>query len=106
MPAGGGVRTIAAMASDKAERAKRWSQAVRQLEAMAGEIRVQLHLGGMELRERWEALEPKLRHAGGTVTEVTDAAVEAVEELVERTRELAHALRERAEQERTVGPRH
>jgi hypothetical protein len=94
------------MATDKAARAKRWSHAVRQLEAMAGEIRVQLHLGGMELRERWEALEPRLWHAGGTFTEVTDAALEGMEDLVDRTRELLHALRERAEAERTVGPRH
>jgi hypothetical protein len=100
------VPILAAMATDKAARAKRWSHAVRQLEAMAGEIRVQLHLGGMELRERWEALEPRVRHASGTVTEVTDGALEALEELVDRTRALRHALRERAEQERAVGPRH
>lgn len=78
---------------------------MRQLEAMAGEIRVQLHLGGMELRERWNALEPRPRHAGTAVGEVTDSAPE---ELVDRTKELLHALRQRAAQGHAPshGPRH
>ena len=91
------------MATDMKTRRDR---AASQLSELAGEIRLQVHLGGMELKERWEALEPRLERAAGMMGEVTEASVEALEQLVDRARGLARALRARAEAERDVGPRH
>lgn len=91
------------MATDMKTRRER---ATAQLAELAGEIRLQVHLGGMELKQRWEALEPRLERAAEVVGEVTEASTQALEQLVERARGLAQALRERAEAERDVGRRH
>lgn len=42
---------------------------------MADQIRVQLHLGGMEAKDAWAKLEPKLRAFEAKVERATDDAV-------------------------------
>ena len=51
------------------------------LRQMADEIRVQLHLGGMEAKDAWEKFEPKLRAFEQKFERATADAAEDLEEL-------------------------
>jgi molecular chaperone GrpE (heat shock protein) len=52
---------------------------VQELQALRDEIRVQLHLAGMDAKARWAEIEPQVEHlekaAANTVTEATRAAL-------------------------------
>ncbi len=67
------------------------------LKRMADEVRLKLHLGGMEAKERWRALEPKLHEAHAKVEargeQVGDAVQEHMVKLVDGLRGLLDDLR-------------
>ena len=63
-----------------------------QLLALRDEIRLHLHLGGMELKERWAALEPRLSEAERYIDQVSEASRAAMRDLVKRFKELRDAL--------------
>ncbi len=61
----------------------------RSLAELRDEIRVRIHLGGMELRDAFEKIE---READHLVSKVPPAATRALNDLAARLRRIAHAL--------------
>lgn len=61
----------------------------RSLEQLRDEIRVRIHLGGMDLRDTFEKLE---READHLVAQVPPAATRALNDVAARLRRVAHAL--------------
>ncbi|OJT20348.1 hypothetical protein BO221_30415 [Archangium sp. Cb G35] len=63
------------------------------LKTLRDEIRVDIHLAGMEARDKWKELEPVVRDAEKLAEEVTDVSQRAMEELVEKFRGFRESLR-------------
>ena len=70
-----------------------------QLRTLRDEIRVDVHLAGMELKQRWQELEPKMRDAERLAEDVSDVARSALDDIVERFRSFRDTLRARREQD-------
>jgi hypothetical protein len=64
------------------------------LRKLRDEVRVQLHLGGLEAKEEWRRLEPRLEAVlERTTKEVSDASRIAVTEITGAVRKLRESLR-------------
>lgn len=61
----------------------------RILEQLRDEIRVRIHLGGMELRDAFDQAE---HEADRLVAQIPPVATRALDELATRLRRIAHAL--------------
>lgn len=75
------------------------------LKGLTDEIRVQAHLGGLELKEKWAKLEPQLMQADKVVEELSYSAIMTMHDLVRRARELRDNLHELDQGYRKVGRR-
>jgi len=75
--------------NDKAEAKNATADLKRSLAELRDEIRVRIHLGGMDLRDTFEKLE---READHLVAQVPPAATRALNDLAARLRRVAHAL--------------
>ena len=66
------------------------SSTIDTLRRMADEIRVKIHLAGMEAKDAWNELEPKLRgleqRAEAATSDVLDDLRERLSKLLERVR--------------------
>ncbi len=69
------------------------------LQRMAGEIRLQLHLGGMEAKDKWAELEPKLirfeEEVETAADDVSDEVSRVATVLVDEFKGLSERLRQR-----------
>jgi hypothetical protein len=75
--------------NDKPE-TKQDTVALRQsLEKLRDDIRVRIHLGGMDLRDAFEKIEHEVDHL---VSQVPPAATRALNDVAVRLRRIAHAL--------------
>jgi hypothetical protein len=63
------------------------------LRTLRDEVRVQLHLGGMEAKRRWDQLEPRLEQVEQAAKDMTEASRAAVGEAVKSLKELRDSLR-------------
>jgi hypothetical protein len=63
------------------------------LRALRDEVRLQLHLGGMEARHRWDELEPRLASVEQAAQEATEASRAAVREAIAALKELSASLK-------------
>jgi hypothetical protein len=64
------------------------------LRSLRDEVRVQLHLGGVEVKEEWRRLEPRLEATLERATkEVTDASQKAITEITAAVHRLRQTLR-------------
>jgi hypothetical protein len=81
-----------------AELKKSLHEGREQLRALRDEIRVHLHLGSMELKDRWAALEPRFSEAERYVEELTETSRAAMKDLVKRFSELRDSLARLREQ--------
>jgi ElaB/YqjD/DUF883 family membrane-anchored ribosome-binding protein len=64
------------------------------LRKLRDEVRVQLHLGGLEAKDEWHRLEPRLEAVlERTTKEVSDASRVAVTEITEAVRKLRESLK-------------
>jgi hypothetical protein len=63
------------------------------LETLRDEIRVDLHLAGMEAKDKWKELEPKFREAERLAEEASEASRRAMEEMVTHFRQFRESLR-------------
>jgi hypothetical protein len=61
---------------------------------MTDELKVKMHLAGMDLRERWKALQPRLEKLEQKVTAATDRAETAVAHEVGEVGALLRELRD------------
>jgi len=72
---------------------KQLDQALAELETAADEIRVQLHLAGMEANDVWSRkLAPRLLDARRHAREAGDASIAAVESTLEALRDFQRTL--------------
>jgi hypothetical protein len=63
------------------------------LQTLRDEIRVRIHLAGMDAKDAWNKLEPTLLEAERLAEEVTDASRAAMAEIVKKVREFRATLR-------------
>ncbi len=64
------------------------------LKTLRDEIRVDIHLAGMEARDKWREMEPVMRDAEKLAEEVSDVSQRAMEEMVEKFRGFRESLRQ------------
>lgn len=64
------------------------------LQTMRDEIRVRIHLAGMDAKDAWNKLEPAVYEAERLVEEVSEEARTAMNELVAKARELRASLKD------------
>ncbi len=63
------------------------------LRKMRDEVRVQLHLGGLEVKQEWNKLEPRLESAlDRAAKDVSEASRTAIVELTDAVRRLRKSL--------------
>lgn len=62
------------------------------IEQQRQELLVQMHLANMEAQDEWNELEKKLEHMRARGEKISDAAVEAHEELGEALFDLGHEI--------------
>jgi hypothetical protein len=64
------------------------------LRTLRDEVRVQLHLGGMEIKAEWNRLEPRLEDVlQRAARDASDATRTAVDEMTAAVRKLRESLR-------------
>ncbi len=62
------------------------------LKTLRDEVRVRLHLAGMEAKDEWNKLEPHLFDVEQSAREATEASRRAIVEAVERLKKLRESL--------------
>ena len=85
---------------DDAERHHVMRQRLELLRTLRDEIRLDLHLAGMEAKARWDDLEPMTRDAQLLSGAASELAHERLEQLLERLRALREELRYGTETQR------
>ncbi|MBZ4420408.1 hypothetical protein [Myxococcus sp. RHSTA-1-4] len=70
---------------------------LERMKTLRDEIRLDLHLAGMDLKDRWRELEPKVLEAERRAEEV---GVRVLDELVERLLAVRETMHERKEVDR------
>lgn len=67
-------------------------KSLESLQTLRDEIRVRIHLAGMEAKDAWDKLEPKLLDAEQLAQNVSDASRSAITELVQKVRDFRATL--------------
>ena len=62
------------------------------MQTLRDEVRVRLHLAGMEAKDEWKKLEPHLEEVERTAEAFTDATGRAIDDAVARLRRLREQL--------------
>ena len=62
------------------------------MQTLRDEVRVRLHLAGMEAKDEWNKLEPHLAEVERTAEQLTDATGRAITDAVTRLRRLREKL--------------
>lgn len=62
------------------------------MRTLGDEIRVKLHLAGMDAKEEWRKLEPQLAEVERAASDLSEAACHAVSETVKRLSKLRSSL--------------
>lgn len=62
------------------------------LTELRDEIRVKIHLAGMDAKDAWNRLEPKVHEVEAAAAEVSETARHALHDVVQRMRELRTKL--------------
>ena len=70
----------------------RYKEDVRLIRALADEIRLQMHLAGMEFRSHWAEMEPALKRVQQRAEDASEASQKTVEEMVKALEEFRGRL--------------
>jgi len=62
------------------------------MRTLRDEVRVKLHLGGMDIKEQWKKLEPHLDEVEKKAEDLTEASRVAVSEAVKRLQKVRSSL--------------
>ena len=81
------------MAEMKTELKKELEKNLTLLQTLRDEVRVRLHLAGMDLKEQWNKLEPHLEDVEKKAGELTEDARAAVGDAVKKLQKLRESLR-------------
>lgn len=73
---------------------RRIHEEVEELRGLRDDLRVQAHLGRMEVRERWEKAERDWEHLEGKLKLLASESRESLEDVGEAARLLAEQIRE------------
>jgi hypothetical protein len=65
---------------------------IGQLQTLRDEVRVRLHLAGMDAKDAWNSLEPEIEHAEHLAKDATDASRAAIEDVLTKTRDFLKSL--------------
>lgn len=68
-------------------------ESLGQLKTLRDEIRVDLHLAGMDAKDKWKELEPKFHEAEKLVENISEVSRHAMEEMVSRFRTFRESIR-------------
>jgi hypothetical protein len=68
------------------------NETLAEIEQIADEIRVRLHLGGMDAKDAWRKLEPQLDQARQHAQEATDASSNAIQKVLDTFKEFKASL--------------
>jgi hypothetical protein len=63
------------------------------LKTLRDEIKVKLHLGGMEAKDQWEKLEPELWKVERAAQQATESSKRLVDEAIQKLKSLRDSLR-------------
>lgn len=67
--------------------AKRVKEGREQLKVLRDEIRVKLHLAGMDVKDQWAKLEPEIEHALASAETAAGKALDKLNEKLQRFNE-------------------
>ena len=67
-------------------------QGLALMQTMRDEVRLQIHLAGMEAKEEWNRLEPVLTEVEQAAATMTEATHHALHQALERLRKLRSSL--------------
>lgn len=67
-------------------------KSLESLQTLRDEIRVKLHLAGMDAKDAWNKLEPKLHEVEKLAEDVSETSRTAVHDLVKRLQEFRASL--------------
>jgi hypothetical protein len=81
------------MADAKTELKKELEKGLAKLETLRGEVKVRLHLAGMDLKDQWNKLEPQLEKVEKKAGEVSEEAKTLLNEAVTKLEKLRSSLR-------------
>ncbi len=62
----------------------RLNERLHELRQLRDEIRLDIHLAGMDAKQKWKELEPALTHAEQLAGQVSEISRDAVEKIVQR----------------------
>lgn len=65
---------------------------LEELRRLRDEIRLEIHLGSMEAKEKWEELEPRIRDVETMAKDISNASRRAVQEVVDSLRRFRESL--------------
>jgi hypothetical protein len=81
------------MTQSKTDLKSELAKSLELLRTMRDEARVKLHLGGMDAKDRWNRLEPRIEAAlGKAANEATEASTAMVDEVAKALREFTSSL--------------
>jgi len=66
------------------------------LQALRDEVRVKIHLAGMNLKDQWRKLEPRLDEVEKAAHDISEASRAALKEAVKRLEQLRDSIRGRS----------
>lgn len=69
-----------------------------ELETLRDEIRVRMHLAGMEAKERWSKLEPRIDAFEQRARHATDEALHELRDMANDLKQRVHRLRQDVQQ--------
>ena len=63
-------------------------QVLTELKKLGGEVRVQIHLGNMDLKKAWDEIEPKLADADQLAEKASEDAYDTVRDMLRKVKHI------------------
>jgi hypothetical protein len=67
-------------------------EALTELEQVADEVRLRLHLGGMDAKDAWRKLEPQIEHARQHARDASDASSNTIHDVLDSLKKFKSSL--------------
>jgi hypothetical protein len=80
------------MADARTELKKELEKSLTKLQTLRDEVRVRLHLAGMDLKQQWDKLEPQLEQVEKKAGEVSEEARTVLSEAVKKLEKFRSSL--------------
>jgi hypothetical protein len=84
---------VTTMSDAKAELKKELEKGLTRLQSLRDEVRVRLHLAGMDLKDQWNKLEPHLEEVEKKAEEASDEARALLSDAVKKLEKLRSSFR-------------